>query len=232
MALPGPWFAQPALVGCHSSPCANRVFNWPAVITQNVTVHPLPELWEVQVLHHMQMSELVLGGKGLRCCCCCNRTNLRTNIEMCICLHHGCWCNHDSYLLCAFSKLVHAKVTAMVHNGLEHEKAEILHQISFVPVFLVFVFSPPQSLITEAQRWNLPMAVSLDSHWLEVRLYSETWNQRFCLGFIFCSEKEKLDKGLVRAQNWKLESLKKLFLCTYTLKIGCFPTSLCWCLRC
>lgn len=148
MALPGPWFVQPAMVGCHSCWYANRVFSWPTDCHPKrhstsppwalESAGPAPQA-DVRTSSRGEMAEILVAVAS---------TNHRTNTEMCICPHHGCWCNHGSYLLCAFSELVHAKVTALLFSGLEHKKTAILHQMSFVFIFLFFVFSLPQSLIT------------------------------------------------------------------------------------
>lgn len=147
MALPGPWFVQPALVGC-ILPHVPTEFATACKLSPKMSQY-IPSLSSGKYRYAPQADVRTCSrGKKLRFCCYCNRTNLRTNIEMYICLHHGCWCNHGSCLLFAFSKLVHAKLTATVCSGLEHEKAAILHQMSFVSIFLFFVFSASQSLIT------------------------------------------------------------------------------------
>lgn len=67
------------------------------------------------------------------------------------------------------SKLLHAKVAAMARRGLEHEKTAILHQMSFVSIFLFFVFSPPQSLITGTEMNSAQGCISrLPLTWSEI----------------------------------------------------------------
>lgn len=141
MALPGPWFVQPALVGCHSFPCANS-FQLARRLSPKMS-QTIPSLSTGKCKSGItSRCQTLKKGKNGWDFVAVVATNLRTNFEMYIWQHHACCCNHDSYLLCAFSKLAHAKVTAMVLSGLEHEKAAVLHQKSFVSLLLFFVFSP------------------------------------------------------------------------------------------
>lgn len=85
------------LVWRRSSPRANIVFNRSAGLSlQNVTAHPLPECWEMQVFHHAQVLEAAAGGKRFRFCWCrWHQSSLIINNEKWI----------DFFLLHAFSKL-------------------------------------------------------------------------------------------------------------------------------
>lgn len=66
MALPGPWFVQPTYPSHWYDAILLPVFNQSAGLSpQNVTVRPLPECWDTQDLHHMQLLTAVVGGNGL-----------------------------------------------------------------------------------------------------------------------------------------------------------------------
>lgn len=85
--------------------------------------------------------------------------------------HHGCWWNHGSCLLCAFSKLLHAKVTV---QGTQWPRAwkssnPTSNEFCFYFSFLFFVFSPPQSLITGTEMKSARGCISrLPLTWSEI----------------------------------------------------------------